>query len=157
MMNREYEPLNENVLIRAPKHQQNNKTNSGIVIAMVEQDIMYGEVLKVGPGCWRETQEWYMEKDENNKKVFRYVDVVPGDLVVWDKTFFHIYNLKERNRVENSVLLEEDEEYFYYLVRANDILLTMDSYDEVKNIHGYLFSACSPKSVKLNSQKGKNW
>lgn len=158
-MKRNYIPVRDSILVEVPKKQFQNVTDSGIVIAMIEQDFLYGKVLAVGTGAWRETQERYLEKTEDNKWVYHFIDVEPGDLIVFEKTVFQIYDFENRNVVQNTVVLEEDNENQICLIKSYDVKLKIDSYSDVESnhMHGYMFSGMTPKKVKLQSKKGIDW
>lgn len=139
---REIIPLNDSVLVRMENKPDEVITKTGIYIAGIEQDYYIAEVIAVGPGSWEFNKE--TEKEE-----FIPTDVQPGDIVVMEKNFHHVYDFKNRNRVENTVQVDtsDDKKYNYYITKSKDIYLKFDSMEETQNIdlYGELYSVMSVK------------
>ena len=138
---REVIPLNDNVLIRMKNKPDEVITKTGLYIAGVEQDYYIAEVIAVGPGIWR-----YNKK---GKEIFIPTEVEPGDIVVLEKDFYHIYDWKNRNRVEDTIRVDksDDKEYTYYLTKSKDIYFEFDSWEEAESLdlYGELYSVMEVK------------
>jgi len=139
---REVIPLNDNVLIRMKNKSDEVITKTGLYIVGVEQDYYIAEVIAVGPGIWK-------YNSESKKEKFIPTEVEPGDIVVLEKDFYHIYDWKNRNRVEDTIRVDksDDKEYTYYLTKSKDIYFEFDSWEEAESLdlYGELYSVMEVK------------
>lgn len=138
--------LNDAVLIKVKKGPQELTTKSGIILRGVEHDFFVAEVVSKGPGKWH--YDYAKDTEE-----FVTVDCEVGDVVIVEKNFYHEYhNRKDRQRVENTTLVEEleDENFKYYLTKDKDIYLKFESWTEADEfaVMGELYSIEPPRPVQ---------
>jgi len=152
-------PCNGNVLIRIKQNADELVTASGIILALVEQDVNIAEVVAVPNKRLYETIDRQLDgtlirDDEGKPKVVtRHVDVNPGDKVIMEKRFHHDYDWHHRDRIDHTFFLDEltrdkNDGYDYFLTSNDDILLTYVATEPLSgNVFGELYSQIPPKPV----------
>ena len=135
--------LHDNILVKIKKQAKELITKSGIIITGIEQDFFIAEVVMVGPGKWQKNKN--TQKDE-----FIPTTIKVGDMVVLEKNFHHVFDIRERNRIDHTIEIEKsDLDYDYYLTKAEDCYLKFDNPEDAKNteVYGELYSIMSVKEV----------
>lgn len=142
--------FNSTVLVRMARKFDEYTTESGIYIVGVEHDFLMTEVVMVN--------ESYPDQ-ETGKPI--YTQLVAGDKVLLEKNFHHLYGMERRDRqgnlvrdrVDHLVEFGQDDEYNYFLIMHQDILMkevpegTPDAMKSSAKIMGTFYSTMAPKKV----------
>lgn len=135
--------LHNNLVVKIKKQPTELKTKSGLYITGIEQDFFIAEVVLAGPGKWDINKE--TEKEE-----FYPMTLNPGDVVVLEKNFHHIYDTRRRDRIDHTIEVEQgQDEYDYFLTKAEDCYLKFENPEEAKNaeVYGELYSVMAIKEA----------
>lgn len=137
--------LNDNILIKVLKEidQEEMRTSGGLWMIGIEQDVYMGQVVMCN-------SHYY---DDDGKRVN--IQCRPGDTVVFEKNFHHVYDIQKRNRIDHTMLVDDSKnDYNYYITKYQDIYLTETDEEEgsiqvnsARDIFGTLYSIMHKKSV----------
>ena len=158
------QPMNDNILIKIKKGYDKLQTISGIILAGVDQDVMVAEVVAVPKTKVCEIEErdhWgsYVRDARGNPKMkLTHITVQPENKIIFERKFHHNYDAgisgqfsTDRPRVDHMVPLQQlsyaDAIYDYFLIRNEDILLTLENDIDVTIPVGELLSTMDPKPV----------
>jgi co-chaperonin GroES (HSP10) len=135
--------LHDTVLVKIKRQPYEVVTKSGIILTGIEQDYFIAEVVMIGPGKWELNKE-------TNQEEFIPTTLEPGDMIVLEKNFHHIFNVHERHRIDRTVEIKQsDDEYDYYLTKFQDCYLKFDNAEEANSteIFGELYSVMAAKEA----------
>jgi len=135
--------LHDNIVVKIKRQPTELTTKSGIILTGIEQDYYIAEVVMVGPG------KWELNKTAN-KEEFIPTTLVPGDMVILEKNFHHVFDVRRRDRVDHTIEIEQSEDgYDVYLTKAEDCYLKFENPEEAKNteLYGELYSIMAVKEA----------
>jgi len=134
--------LHDNIVVKIKHSPAEYITKSGIFITGIEQDFFIAEIVLTGPGRWELNKQ--TEKEE-----FIPITLIPGDRVILERNFHHVYDVRRRDRVDHMLQVDRtiDDEYDYFLVKADDCYLKLNNpadADEIE-VHGEMYSILTVK------------
>jgi co-chaperonin GroES (HSP10) len=135
--------LHDNLVVKIKRQPTELKTKSGLYITGIEQDFYIAEVILTGPGKWDINKE-------TGKEEFYPVVIKPGDVVVLEKNFHHIYDARHRDRIDHTIEVEQgQDEYDYYLTKAEDCYLKFENPEAAKDaeVYGELYSVMAVREA----------
>ena len=135
--------LHDNIVVKIKRETALMRTKSGLYITGIEQDFHVAEVILTGPGKWQLNKE--TEKEE-----FIPTTIKPGDWVVLEKNFHHIFDVRKRDRVDHTIEVDKGSDDFdYFLTKAEDCYLKFDSVENAldSEVFGELYSVMAVKDA----------